>query len=362
LKFVGLGPQSLGLLPIILYDVRQLLIRSHPVTRLNQSTPALHPWTFEPILLPKPWGGHKLARFKGLVGKTGAWGESWELFDGPQGASVVAEGPLKHRSLKELQGLYGPGALGWGPGGFPLMIKTIDAAEDLSVQVHPDDALAAELHQEPRGKSELWVVLEAEPGASVCAGLRPGVTEAEFRAAAGGGGLIGLLHRFPVQAGDCVNVPAGLVHSLGAGCLVAEIQQSSDRTYRLFDFNRMVAGVRRPLHLEEGLRAVDYGSALQGLGPLKPRQEPCDAGTLESIHEGPFFFVRRLGLQSEFRPLAAAPGFHVLLGLGGSAELRSPAGTLRLERGSTCLVPASLAWSILPGPGGAQLLWSGLPA
>jgi mannose-6-phosphate isomerase len=328
---------------------------------LSNPVPALHPWIFEPILLPKPWGGHKLARLKGLEGKAEAWGESWELFDGPQGASVIADGPLKHHSLKDLQGLYGAQALGWGPGGLPLMVKFIDAAEDLSVQVHPGDALAAELHQEPRGKSELWVVLEAEPGASVCAGLKPGTTEAALRAAVRAGDLEPLLHRFPVQAGDCVNVPAGLVHSLGAGCLVAEIQQSSDRTYRLFDFNRMVAGIRRPLHLEEGLRAVDYDPALQGLGPLKPRPEDIGAGTLGSIHEGPHFFVRRLGLRRDFQA-ASAPGFNILLGLGGSAELRSPAGTLRLERGTTCLVPAALEWSLRPGPGGADLLWTGLPA
>jgi mannose-6-phosphate isomerase len=317
---------------------------------------------FEPILLPKPWGGHKLARFKGLAGQAGAWGESWELFDGPQGSSVIANGPLMHRSLKDLQGVYGAAALGWGPAGLPLMVKFIDAAEDLSVQVHPDDALAAELHQEPRGKSELWVVLEAEPGASVCGGLRPGTTQADLRAALRAGDLEPLLHRYPVQAGDCVDVPAGLVHSLGAGCLVAEIQQSSDRTYRLHDFNRMVAGVRRPLHLDEGLRAVDFSPALQGLGPLKPRPLPCGSGALESICEGPHFFVRRLGLRRDFPRPGPAPGFAVLVALGGSAELRSPAGALRLERGATCLVPAGLDWSLRPGPGGAELLWAGIPA
>jgi mannose-6-phosphate isomerase len=317
---------------------------------------------FEPILLYKPWGGDKLARLKGLAGQATGWGESWELFDGPQGASVIAEGPLKHHNLKELQGLYGPAALGWGPEGLPLMVKFIDAAEDLSVQVHPDDILAAELHREPRGKSELWVVLEAEPGASVCAGLRPGTTEAELRAALRAGELEPLLHRYPVRAGDCVDVPAGLVHSLGAGCLVAEIQQSSDRTYRLYDFNRIVAGSRRPLHLDEGLRAVNFGPALQGLGPLKPKAVPCDAGSLESIHEGPHFFVRRLGLERRFRRPAGTSGFAVLLGLGGSADLLSPAGALRLERGGTCLVPAGLDWSLQPGPAGATVLWSGVPA
>src|SRR5208283_4546370 len=203
------------------------------------------------------------------------YAESWEVADHGTDQSVVDQGPLAGTTLGELVRQRGAELLGCHhpQPRFPLLVKFLDAAQSLSVQVHPNDEQAARLNPPDLGKTEAWYILSAEPGSLIYAGLRPGVDRQQLADAIRQGTCGNLLHQFEPQAGDCLFVPAGTVHALGAGLLVAEVQQSSDTTFRLFDWNRVGPdGKPRPLHVERGLAVVDFKR-----GPVDPVQpQPTD--------------------------------------------------------------------------------------
>lgn len=219
-----------------------------------------------PVLVAKPWGGQRLHAFGRHGDADAAIGESWDVADLPADAtpvddpvSRVAHGPLAGRSLGELLADNRAGLLGTAApsaaGRFPLLVKVLDAAEALSVQVHPPRSLAP--HQY---KTESWVVLEANPGAELLLGVRDGVTLDDVRAAAGTEALVELLRRVPARAGDVVHVPAGTIHALGAGVVVAEVQTPSDATHRLWDWPDQRDGGRE-LHRDAGLASIAAGWA-----------------------------------------------------------------------------------------------------
>ena len=219
----------------------------------------LPPLVFTPLYRRYLWGGRRFATSLGRDLPPGDdFAESWELVDRGDDQSVVAHGPFAGVTLGRLMrergdALYGPRS----PASFPLLFKFLDARRDLSVQVHPDDVRAARLEPPDRGKTEAWYVVDAVPGSRIYAGLRPGIDAHSLAAAVRDGSCADVLHSFEPRAGDSVFIPAGTVHALGAGLLVAEIQQASDVTYRLFDWNRVGAdGRARPLHVEAGLEAV----------------------------------------------------------------------------------------------------------
>jgi mannose-6-phosphate isomerase len=225
---------------------------------------------------------------------------------------------------------------------FPILIKLLDAQETLSVQVHPDDALAGELYGEP-GKSELWVVLEAAPGAFLYNGFRPGADAAAFEAALKDASLPSLLNALPVQAGDVVDVPAGRIHAVGAGCLLAEIQQPSDRTYRIWDWGRRVDGAPRELHLTEARRALRFDALGHADGRLEPVLVHEPWGRRERLAENAYFSVERWRpkLPVTLPPQARAWAFLAL-----EEGLRLVWGreeSLSVPRGSVALLPAALA-------------------
>jgi mannose-6-phosphate isomerase len=224
-----------------------------------------HPLTFAPILKATTWGGRRLETTLGKRLPPGERvGESWEVSDWPGDVSVVAGGPLAGRSLHELleadaTALLGRPQRAADGGRFPLLAKFIDAAEDLSVQVHPSDATEARLGPSARAKTECWYVVAAAPGAAVFLGARPGVTREAFASAIRSedrARILETLNRIEVKAGDFIHVPGGTVHAIGAGTLLAEISQTSDTTLRLFDWNRRP---RRPMHVEEGLAIATVG-------------------------------------------------------------------------------------------------------
>jgi mannose-6-phosphate isomerase len=225
-----------------------------------QSSP--RPLRFHPFLRPMVWGGRRLGD---LLGKQLAtpepYGESWEVSDHPVFRSAVAGGPLAGRSLRALMehdraALLGP-ATGYEV--FPWLIKFLDARDWLSVQVHPDQKAVATLWPGEGSKTEAWFILDAAPESRVYAGLLPGMDEARLRAALSAGTVAECLHSFQPQAGDCIFLPAGTVHAVGGGVLMAEVQQTSDATFRLFDWNRVDAqGKARTLHVEEALAAVHW--------------------------------------------------------------------------------------------------------
>ncbi len=301
------------------------------------------PLRFDPILRRLIWGGRRLGTVLGKpIGEFRDYAESWELADYRDAVSKVGEGPLKGCSLRSLvhdhaRDLLGPGLAGCEQ--FPLLVKFIDACDVLSVQVHPDDEKGKRLAGD-NGKTETWVVVDAEPGSRIYAGLKPGVTRAQFGAAIAGGDVEPLLHHFPARPGDCIMIEAGTVHAIGAGVLLAEIQQMSDATFRVFDWGRVGADGRpRELHVEQALESTDFQR-----GPVNPlAPEPTSAGegqVRERLSHCPYFALERWTLTRPAR-LGHPDRFTILLGLGGAAEVRHQNDTLNLEFGQTLLLPAA---------------------
>ncbi len=248
--------------------------------------PALYPLQFQPILRELIWGGRRLGTvLHKPIGPASDYAESWEVSDYHDQVSVVGEGPLAGTTLRELVRsrpleLLGPAV---GPREqFPLLVKFIDANQDLSVQVHPDDEKGRRLAGD-NGKTEAWVIVAAEPGSVIYAGLEHGVGADEFRRAIEAGRVEPLLHRFEARPGDSVLIEAGTVHAIGAGVLLAEIQQMSDATFRVFDWNRVGPdGKPRQLHIEQAMESIDFRRG--PVNPIIPRVEEIDGvGTRERL-------------------------------------------------------------------------------
>src|ERR1700742_839597 len=225
---------------------------------------SLYPLKFKTIYKDKIWGGQKIKTYlQKDFGNLPNCGETWEISGVKSDVSVVADGDLQDRSLADLLEEYKDQLVGkkvYDHFGniFPLLVKFIDANEDLSIQVHPDDKLAKERHNS-FGKTEMWYVVEADPGATLIAGFNKELTEQEYLDKFNSGHLTDILNKENVKAGDVFFLPAGRVHTIGKGLLIAEIQQTSDITYRIYDFDRVDdKGNKRELHVEEALAAIDY--------------------------------------------------------------------------------------------------------
>jgi mannose-6-phosphate isomerase len=287
----------------------------------------------EPRYVEKPWGGRRLERLFGrALPATVPVGESWELFDRPAGASRIANGPLAGKSLAELRGKRET----------PLLFKLLDVEERISVQVHPDIKTAHAHGTDP--KSEAWVVLEADPGARIWRGFREGVTADSFREALAAGSPLDLLHSFEPSPGDVVSIPAGMVHACGGGLLFAEIQQSSETTYRLWDWGRG-GKAARALQVDQALEAAVFGDP--GPDRVAPR-ELLDDGNLRRI-----LVVATRHFQGEHVTAAGIATFettvgdddhwHVLFILSGSGTIRAfdrRAVPTNFGPGATVLLPA----------------------
>ena len=263
--------------------------------------PLAGPLTFEPRYRDYVWGGRNLARLLDRGLPPGIVAESWEVSAHPTAPTVADRGPLRGRTLLELAAEHGAALVGrnaeraCGPGRFPLLVKLLDAAEPLSVQVHPGDAHALARHGE-LGKTEMWHVLDASPGAEIVCGLTPGTDEAGLRRALAADKLDGCLNRLQVQAGDSALVPAGTVHAILGGSVILEVQQSSDVTYRLHDWGRLGPdGRTRQLHVESALEAIDFAGAPPKLSA--PRAVVAAGGaTRQVLAECAAFVVERFSL------------------------------------------------------------------
>lgn len=224
----------------------------------------LYPLKFREVYKDYLWGGRNLEQIGKRLPAEGIVAESWEISAHPNGLSVIANGPYAGISLLELYKANPGDMLGesfqtHANGRFPLLIKFIDACDRLSVQVHPDDAQAKRLEPGDSGKNEIWYVIDAKPGSRLIAGIRPGVDRAHFTAGLAEGRLDQCLEEIEVKAGDVINIPAGLIHAIGDGLLICEIQQSSDATYRVYDYNRTdSAGRARDLHIEKALEVISF--------------------------------------------------------------------------------------------------------
>ncbi len=305
---------------------------------------SLYPLRFEPILRRLIWGGRRLGTvLHKPIGAGNDFAESWELADYRDAVSVANAGALAGTTLRDLVRHRGREVLGPDPPDaqqFPLLVKFIDAREVLSVQVHPDDEKGKRLAGD-NGKTETWVVVDAEPGSLIYAGLRPGVTREQFGAAIANEQVEPLLHRFPAQPGDCIMIEAGTVHAIGAGVLLAEIQQMSDATFRVFDWGRVGADGRpRELHVQQALESTDF--ARGPVNPLISAHEPAGEGKFrERLSRCPYFALERWTIA---RPavLGSSERFTILMGMAGSAEVRYQGQGARLSFGQTLLLPAAV--------------------
>jgi mannose-6-phosphate isomerase len=301
----------------------------------------LYPLQFRPIFRDYLWGGRRLETVLGKrLGPGEHFAESWEVVDHGQDQSVVANGPLLGTSLQELVTSFGVPLLGrHAPlASFPLLFKFLDAHKTLSVQVHPNDDQAARLDPPDLGKTEAWVVLAAEPGSRIYAGLKRGFDRHALVREVSRGTCELCLHSFQPQPGDCVFLPAGTVHALGAGLVIAEIQQASDTTYRLFDWNRVDprTGSPRELHVGQALDVIDFDR-----GPVEP-VAPAETGlpSVERLVHCDKFVLDRQAIGG-----AAAIGgddrFHVLAVIGGTLEVNGRHVANPLQKGQTILIPAA---------------------
>jgi mannose-6-phosphate isomerase len=302
------------------------------------------PLTFRPLYMERVWGGRRLGHLPGRKAPSGVpIGESWELVDREDAQSVVDHGPHAGVSLHELWMSHRTAVFGEVADAprFPILAKLLDARETLSVQVHPPEKIAAEMGGE--AKTEMWYVLEADGGAELFAGFRKGVSREQCEAAIASGGVAELLHRIPVREGDMIFIPSGRCHAIGAGCLIAEIQQNSDTTYRVFDWNRAgLDGLPRALHIAASLRSIDFSDYEPGLAG---NAIACDHFTSEQ---------GELGVARE-DPGPGAAYYTVLAG-------RIGCGDREFERGASFLVPAAATNRALrPLSAGAKVLRTTLP-
>ena len=306
----------------------------------------LYPLLFEPILKEKVWGGRNLADLGKALPAGTPIGESWELADLPEsvrgGRSLIANGPLAGLVLRQAIAEHGPAIMGGarltGEGGFPLLIKFLDACDNLSVQVHPDQAYVQK-HPEASLKSEAWIIVKARAGAVIYKGVKPLVTPEQFARHVRDGTVVDDLVAMEVAPGECHYLPSGTCHALGAGIVVAEIQSPSDTTFRVYDWGR----TGRALHVEQALQCITFGA---------PRRDAEDAGDpfeIDGLRTTPlartgFFALERLETDRPLRHRIETSGMpEIWIVLRGGGVVETPdAPTVPLSPGATVLLPAAL--------------------
>lgn len=317
-----------------------------------------YPLFLSGITVPLIWGGHELNSRYGKGDRETNIGESWELTVRPGRDSVIMNGAFAGRTLSQYIAEVGCDVVSadYDGGRFPLLVKLIDAADRLSVQVHPDDAYAARVEHDS-GKTEMWYVIDARPGARLVYGLEPGMGARKLGAALEGGNPSGVLHQVEVHAGDVFFIPAGMVHSIGAGILIAEIQQNSDLTYRVYDYGRLgLDGKPRELHIAQALDVVRPFTAgeidaLRFCAEKSPDYRPVPAACRdgELLAHCDFFRVYRRRVTSPRHLSADASGFHCLLCVGGEALLDMSSDVHQINAGQCVFIPASSGLFTLRG-------------
>jgi mannose-6-phosphate isomerase len=315
----------------------------------------LYPLQFEPVFRSYIWGGRRLGERLGKpIGTAPRYAESWEIVDHGSDQSVICQGPLRGRTLAELvkecpSELFGEDKNNFAA--FPLLLKYLDCNRVLSVQVHPDDKYAAKLNPPDLGKTEAWYVIDTEPGAVIYAGLRAGVNREIFATSIQAGRLVDALNTITPKPGDCIFIPAGTVHALGAGILVAEIQQSSDTTFRVFDWDRLGDdGLPRPLHIEAALEVTDYLR-----GPVVPQIAIPLADGGERLVACDKFILDRY---QRTQPFTLSGGSCRLVTIvSGGATLVWEGLETKLPLGQTVLLPAAIGdCDFVPWNDGVTLL------
>jgi mannose-6-phosphate isomerase len=318
----------------------------------------LYPLIFTPIFKERVWGGRELeVLYRKPIPAEAPIGESWEISDRPGDENVVLNGSLAGKSLRWLMEHHRAEILGSArsadAGRFPLLCKILDARDKLSLQVHPPASKAAELKGEP--KTEMWFIADAAPGAELFVGLKRGVTRAEFERKVADGSVADCFHRVPVSAGDTMFLPSGRVHAIGSGLVIFEIQQNSDTTYRVFDWNRTgLDGKPRELHIAQSLASIDFGDFEPKLvatpfvteGPVRKR----------SLVNDPLFEVESWQLAAGAKGGLPPGKLQIIAATAGEIEIQSESTFVSLSAGQFGLIPASLTHTEITAKSAVTLL------
>ena len=320
----------------------------------------LYPLLFWPNMHSVVWGGERLCAYKGLAQMAEPIGESWEVSAVPSSTSIVSNGVFKGRDLISVIAEYPEAILGKAvneryQGKLPLLVKFIDAKQDLSIQVHPNDEMAQREHGK-MGKSEMWYVIRADEGAHLYAGFKTEISPEEYERRVADGSIVEVLADHSVKAGDVFYLPAGRVHAICGGILLAEVQQSSDVTYRIYDYNRPgMDGKPRELHTELAARALDYHVE------ENYRTDYIDStNRATQIIDTPYFDVRVMEISKPFhRDLRKYDSFIISMCIEGSCKIsvRSTGYEILLRQGHSTLIPAAIAdYDVVPLAGTTRLL------
>lgn len=311
------------------------------------------PLKFRPILKSAIWGGEKIAPFKGITTDQKQIGESWEISGVKGNESVVDNGPDAGLTLTQMIEKYGAAIVGkkniehFGTT-FPLLVKIIDAAGDLSLQVHPDDMLAMERHGS-LGKTEMWYIVDTEPDAVICAGLSETITPEEYAAKVADNTLMDVVAHHNSKPGDVFFLPAGRIHSIGAGNLLVEVQETSDITYRIYDFGRVDAktGKPRQLHVEEAKDAIDYT-----VYPSYVTEPGVDVDGVCDLVHCDHFDVYRIDIVDTKSFYPESDNFVAYTCIDGEVEITDDKkNSITLHRGESCLIPAATKSYTITGKG-----------
>lgn len=314
----------------------------------------LYPLKFKPVFKDYIWGGRNLEKF-GKQLPPGKVAESWEISCHPNGESVVLSGEFAGLPLPELIQKYGRELIGTAlpdkdVAKFPLLVKLIDANDRLSVQVHPDDNYALSHENGELGKFEMWHILSAKPGAKLIYGIRPGITREIFAQAVKENRIEECLSSVEVKPGDTLNIPAGLIHAIGEGIVLAEIQQNSDTTYRVFDYNRVDKnGQTRPLHIEKAIDVINFKSLdCQERAPgLAIKMDKHSSK--KYLIANKYFAVELLEVKGSVLENADGSKFYVYVLTEGEGILKYEGGTIPVSLGESFLIPASMGFYSLEG-------------
>jgi mannose-6-phosphate isomerase len=312
----------------------------------------LRPFLLHPVYKEKPWGGDALSRLYGRSQPFPLTGESWELTCHPHGTSVVADGPYAGMLLTNLLNREPAALLGGRDASlsrFPLLIKFLDVRDLLSVQVHPDDSYAAVHEQGDPGKTEAWYVLEADPDACVYMGLQPGVDRPALERAIRDDTLSDMMRRVPVRKGDLLFIAAGTVHT-ASGVFICEVQQNSDTTYRVYDWQRVGPdGASRPLHIDKALDVIDFSG--RPISPVRGLSRRGN-GYVRTLYAAcPYFSIEEIHIDTSYADDTLGTGFHSLSLVEGEGCILWRDTRIPVAAGQTTFVPASAGAYTLEGKG-----------